>query len=63
MRDGVNGLRFKTGDSMHLSTQLSKMISTKEKLKYFSNNSRKFIEEEYSLEAIAKSYNKLFSSK
>ena len=63
VRDHVNGLIFKTGDSMHLSTQLYKMISTKKKLKYFGNNSRKFIEEEYSLEAIAKSYNKLFSSK
>ena len=36
------------------------MIHSKEKLKYFSNNSRKLIEEEYSVRAIAQAYNDLF---
>jgi glycosyltransferase involved in cell wall biosynthesis len=60
VNEEVNGLRFKTGDPIDLSKQLYKMIQSKEKLKYFSNNSRKLIEEEYSVVAIAQAYNDLF---
>lgn len=60
VNDGVNGLRFKTGDPVHLSDQLYQMIHSKERLKYFSNNSRKLIEKEYSVRAIAQNFNNLF---
>lgn len=59
VNEGFNGLRFKTGDAVHLSNQLYQMVHSKRKLNYYSDNSRKLIEKEYSVTAIAQTFNNL----
>jgi glycosyltransferase involved in cell wall biosynthesis len=53
--DGLNGFLFKNGDIEEMELQLLK-ISDKNKLEYFSKNSRKHVEENFSATYIANQY-------
>ena len=57
--EGFNGLRFRTGDSDHLLSQLMEMISSKEKLKSFGENSTELILKDYSVTTIAQKFNNI----
>ena len=60
--EGFNGLRFRTGDSDHLLSQLIEMLSSKEKLQSFSENSKGFILKDYSVTTIAQEFNNIIQS-
>ncbi len=53
--DGLNGFLFENGDIEEMELQLLK-ISDKNKLEYFSKNSRKHVEENFSATYIANQY-------
>ncbi len=62
VRHGQNGYLFNVGDSEELGKLMGKIIQEKDNRKNLAKESRKIIEEFYSMDIIAEKYFKLFKS-
>lgn len=60
VREGVNGYLFDFGDTERLQKAISRLMDNEDERVSFGNESRKIIEEGYSIETVASRYEKLY---
>ena len=60
VKDSVNGFHFKMGNSKDLAKKITDLLKNTEKRKAFAQKGYKFAQDQFSINAVGRKYNKLF---